>query len=132
MIPLLPYPDFEWSVKCMHNEQLAKLRPELINLLRVIRHQPGFDHPSVIMWRGRIQALQSFVNSAILEWQRRGFFSEVEACPTFKPWKLPSWFGNDQVHRTHRAYLLSVNEHYYRQLGWEEEPNPALFWPTKS
>lgn len=41
----------------------------------------------------------------------------------------PDWWGDERVHSTHRAVLLSKDFEYYSQFGWSEAPSPVYYWP---
>lgn len=43
---------------------------------------------------------------------------------------LPSWWGREDVHASHRAVLLSKNPDHYAQFGWTEEPKYEYVWPV--
>ena len=37
---------------------------------------------------------------------------------------LPPWWGDEEIHSSHRAVLLHKNYKWYSQFGWKETPLP--------
>ena len=40
---------------------------------------------------------------------------------------LPPWFGNPEIHASHRAFLLKRNPEHYGQFGWSKKRMPLKF-----
>lgn len=38
--------------------------------------------------------------------------------------ELPTWWGDERVHSTHRGVLLFKNPEWFSQFGWTEDPLP--------
>lgn len=136
----LPYPDLQKSVCCLDPKRLGnQIYRECITLL----HGGWKNHPVARMWDGHHVALATYALYGLRELHKRG-------CNYFdRPWAveiqkkaydgdimLPHWFGDEQLHASHRAVLLYKNIEWYGQLGWMEEPailgkNGRLpyFWP---
>jgi hypothetical protein len=43
---------------------------------------------------------------------------------------MPSWFGLEEFHRSHRSNLLRKDYEYYSQY-FDEDPNLPYYWPAK-
>lgn len=128
-------PEFRPSLEVLDYRRLGKQRIETKQIYNALTVGGGWqNHPAVKMWRGCEQALLAYGIISCEIWLDRGyvdnqldwFVSHVEPGPTV----MPSWWGDDQVHSSHRANLLRKDPEYYGQFGWEEEPAEGYFWPT--
>jgi hypothetical protein len=43
---------------------------------------------------------------------------------------LPSWWGDDAVHASHRSNLLRKLPEHYSRFGWSEPCDLPYVWPT--
>ncbi len=41
---------------------------------------------------------------------------------------IPSWWGDSELHATHRANLLRKDADYYSRFGWSEMPRNGYLW----
>lgn len=133
----LPDPSFSESAKLLHDEEIHKVRGDVLFLLDVLagRYQHMRHNPAVTMWRGSELMLVAYGTIVCQEWQARGrpdklgeriFAFAEEALRTNalnpeengnKPW----WLGNDGFHQSHKSGLISLRPHYYQK-----------FWPNIS
>lgn len=43
---------------------------------------------------------------------------------------MPAWWGDYEVHSSHRSALLGKDPEWYGQWGWDEIPGQAYVWPV--
>jgi hypothetical protein len=141
MQTFLPYPDFSASAKCLDYRRLGKQRVEAAQLLVSLditvpglntkpnRKQGWKNHPARVMWIGHELALADYMNVMIQEWRARGYNNQMQLIDTSIGYTLPSWFGNPEVHSSHRANLLRKDPNFYGKYGWQESPEIPYFWP---
>jgi pyrimidine dimer DNA glycosylase len=149
MQTFLPVADFADSARLLDNSRLGKQRVETLQILRAIE-LPDYgwaNHPAVLMWRGRTPALVAYGLAMARIWQERGFAdSTASQIGEFAPevvgrpqeelaeaGLLPSWLGNEELHRSHRSNLLAKDPAFYRErfadrFGAEPDDLPYV-WP---
>lgn len=149
MQTFLPVADFADSARLLDSPRLGKQRVETLQILRAIE-LPDYgwaNHPAVLMWRGRTPALVAYGLAMARIWQERGFAdSTASQIGEFAPevvgrrqedlaeaGLLPSWLGNEELHRSHRSNLLAKDPAFYRdrfteRFGAEPDDLPYL-WP---
>jgi hypothetical protein len=117
MQTFLPYPDFEKSVQILDSKRLGKQRVETFQVLNILLDRTetkGWrNHPVTLMWKGYEAALQVYQNYTIREWIKRGYKNTMQFENILIEAQLPSWFGNESLHRSHRANLLKKDWEYY-------------------
>src|SRR3712207_2043268 len=105
------------------------------------------SHPVVRMWRGRTPALVAYGLAMVRVWRDRGFADSTHTLiAEFAPevvgrsqeelageGVLPSWVGDEALHRSHRSNLIAKDPEYYRDrftelFGPEPEDLPYV-WP---
>jgi len=133
MQTFLPYADLQESVRVLDYRRLGKQRVETFQVLNILLDRTptkGWrNHPVTRMWTGYEAALQLYQNYTIAEWIKRGYkntmqFEVFDAAEVL----MPSWFGCDDFHRSHRSNLLRKDYEYYSQ--YFDEPNDIeYFWP---
>jgi hypothetical protein len=149
MQTFLPVPDFLDGARLLDSPRLGKQRVETLQILRAIE-LPDYgwaNHPAVSMWRGRTAALVAYGLAMVAAWQERGFADSTQAqIAEFAPevvgvaqgdlaaaGLLPTWLGDDALHRSHRSNLLAKDPAYYRARFAERfGPEPAdlpYVWP---
>ena len=119
------------SARLLDSAALGKQRVETLQILRAIE-LPDYgwaNHPAVLMWRGRTPALVAYGLAMARIWQERGF-ADSTASPDreFAPevvgvpqeelaaaGLLPSWLGNEELHRSHRSNLIAKDPGFYRR-----------------
>jgi hypothetical protein len=135
MQTFLPYPDFEQALDCLDYKRLGKQRVEAFQILRIMERKKmniyaaWGNHPAVLMWEGYENALKHYMNTAIQLWKSRGYKNTMQEMPV-KQIIIPPWLGDERLHASHRASLLSKNPAFYKLYGWKEQPGVEYFWPV--
>jgi hypothetical protein len=149
MQTFLPFADFIESAKVLDNKRLGKQRVENLQILKALL-DPNYGwqhHPAVKMWKDYAQSLGLYHCFIVAEWTRRGFQDTTleKFCRLIEPelplpnypehhfmhYGIPSWLGDERVHKTHRSNLLRKDPVYYGQFGWTEPSNLCYYWPVK-
>jgi hypothetical protein len=149
MQTFLPVADFAESARLLDSPRLGKQRVETLQILRAIE-LPDYgwaNHPAVLMWRGRTPALAAYGLAMARIWQERGFADSTEPqIGEFAPdvvgmpqqelagaGLLPSWLGDEDLHRSHRSNLIAKDPDFYRarftELFGPEPDNLPYVWP---
>lgn len=149
MQTFLPVPDFVESARLLDSPRLGKQRVETLQVLRALE-LPDYgwaSHPVVRMWRGRTAGLVGYGRAMVRVWRERGFAdstdlqiaefapesADVPQAELAEAGLLPSWIGDEAVHRSHRSNLLAKDPDFYRPrftelFGTEPDDLPYL-WP---
>jgi hypothetical protein len=149
MQTFLPVADFVDSARLLDSARLGKQRVETLQILRAIE-LPDYgwaSHPVVLMWRGRTPALVAYGLAMARVWRARGFADTTAAqIGEFAPQVvgvpqeelaaaglLPSWLGDEELHRSHRSNLIAKDPDFYRhrfveRFGPEPDDLPYV-WP---
>jgi hypothetical protein len=122
---------------------------ETLQILRAIE-LPDYgwaNHPAVLMWRGRTPALVAYGLAMARIWRERGFGDTTETqIGEFAPQVvgvpqaeladaglLPSWLGDEALHRSHRSNLIAKDPDFYRprfaELFGPEPDDLPYVWP---
>ena len=149
MQTFLPVPGFEESARLLDGPRLGKQRVESLQVLRALE-LPDYGwaaHPVVRMWRGRTAALVAYGLAGVRVWCERGHAdSTAPLIAEFAPevvgvsqdelaaaGLLPSWLGDEELHRSHRSNLLAKDPEHYRPAFAEifgHEPDDLPYrWP---
>jgi len=137
MITFLPWADYVDSAKALDYRRLGKQRVEAYQLLRgLLGISTGWiHHPASKMWKGYEPALASYTVDICDEWIYRGYRDTIldKVLELIDAHKLalvkhPSWLGNEDFHRSHRANLVRKNPKYYVPLFGDLPPEPYI-WP---
>ncbi|MGZ4509709.1 MAG: MSMEG_6728 family protein [Blastococcus sp.] len=149
MQTFLPLPDFEDGARLLDSPRLGKQRVETLQILRALE-LPDYgwaNHPAVLMWRGRTPALVAYGLATVRVWRERGFADSTHAqIAEFAPevvgvpqadlaaaGSLPSWVGDDALHRSHRSNLMAKDPAFYRprfaELFGPEPADLPYVWP---
>lgn len=149
MQTFLPVADFEGSARLLDSPRLGKQRVETLQILRALE-LPDYgwaSHPAVLMWRGRTPALVAYGLAMVRVWQDRGFADSTAAqIGEFAPevvgaaqselagaGLLPSWVGDEVLHRSHRSNLIAKDPAFYRarfaELFGPEPDDLPYVWP---
>lgn len=134
MQTFLPYPDFLQSVKVLDYRRLGKQRVETFQVLNILLDRTptkGWrNHPVTRMWTGYEEALKLYQNFTIEEWIKRGYKNTMQLEEIdYRHIALPSWFGNKDLHRSHRSNLLRKDYEYYSQY-FDEPSDLEYYWPV--
>lgn len=131
MQTFLPYPDFARSARCLDWRRLGKQRVEAMQIYNTLTVGSRWrNHPAVLMWRGFENALQAYKNACIKEWIRRGYNNNMELAEV-GTFELPSWFGLEVFHASHRSNLLRKDSGWYSQFEWSESDDLEYYWPCR-
>jgi hypothetical protein len=134
MQTFLPYPDFKKSVEVLDYKRLGKQRVETFQVLNILLGRTAttgwINHPVTKMWRGYEAALQTYQNYTISEWIKRGYKNTMQFENILIEVKMPLWFGDDRLHKSHRSNLLRKDWEYYSQF-FKEDPSLPYFWPAE-
>ena len=149
MQTFLPVADFADSARLLDSPRLGKQRVETLQILRAIE-LPDYgwaNHPAVLMWRGRTPALVAYGLAMARIWRERGFGDTTETqIGEFAPQVvgvpqaelaeaglLPSWLGDEALHRSHRSNLIAKDPGFYRprftELFGPEPDDLPYVWP---
>ncbi|MGZ4648699.1 MAG: MSMEG_6728 family protein [Blastococcus sp.] len=149
MQTFLPLPDFEDGARLLDSPRLGKQRVETLQILRALE-LPDYgwaNHPAVLMWRGRTPALVAYGLATVRVWRERGLADSTHAqIAEFAPevvgvpqadlaaaGSLPSWVGDDALHRSHRSNLMAKDPAFYRprfaELFGPEPADLPYVWP---
>jgi hypothetical protein len=149
MQTFLPVADFAASARLLDSPRLGKQRVEALQILRALEI-PDYgwaSHPAVRMWRGRTPALVAYGLAMVRTWRERGFADSTESLiGEFAPsvttvtqaelaaaGLLPSWVGDEALHRSHRSNLMAKDAEFYRprfaELFGPEPDDLPYVWP---
>lgn len=132
MQTFIPYTDFDECARALDYRRLGKQRVECKQILNAIERGSGgwANHPATRMWRGYEPALRQYMRAIILEWIARGYKNNMDI-PEPENYKLPPWWGREEIHASHRSALLEKDfEFYYGKWSWEDEPKIDYVWPV--
>ena len=133
MQTFLPYADFVKSAKCLDVKRLGKQRVEAFQLLNVLLERTqtkGWrNHPALKMWIGHSNVLKQYYNVILQEWIDRGYKNTMKFEVIEGTIILPSWFGNEDFHKSHRSNLLRKDWNHYSRFFVEDASLPYI-WPT--
>jgi hypothetical protein len=134
MQTFLPYADLQESVRVLDYRRLGKQRVETFQVLNILLDRTptkGWrNHPVTRMWSGYESALQVYQNYTIQEWVNRGYKNNMQFEEILIPSpQMPSWFGDEEFHRSHRSNLLRKDYEYYSQF-FDEPTDLEYSWPV--
>ena len=153
MQTFVPYPDMRRSAEVLDDKRLGKQRVEALQIIRALTYETyGWKHhPAVLMWKGHEEALGAYSRAICEEWTRRGHADTCAAtiatdltsagirtprteAQLRKAKKLPSWWGDEAVHASHRRALLRKDPEHYRQHFDDDagDPDDDYVWPVRS
>lgn len=124
---------------------------ETIQVVRALT-RPGYgwgNHPAVLMWRGFEEALGRYGFACCEAWTELGFgdtcaltiatdLREVgiesvrSQAELAAEGGLPSWLGQEEVHRSHRSALIRKDPDHYRPLFPDVPDDLSYVWPVRS
>ncbi|MCU1573561.1 MAG: hypothetical protein JWO93_1643 [Micrococcaceae bacterium] len=142
MQTFLPYADFAASAASLDRARLGKQRVETLQVLRalVIPDYGWRSHPAVRMWMGYVPALTRYGLVMADEWIARGgadstrgnileFAPEADAPDADGSLAMPSWLGNEDLHRSHRSNLIRKAPELYAEAFPEDDGELPYLWP---
>lgn len=151
MQTFLPFADFERSARALDTKRLGKQRVETLQVVRALT-VPGYgwaNHPAVLMWRGHEEALGRYGLVCCDVWTEAGFGDTCAASMTLDlravgvdvirsqaelaaAGALPSWLGDEALHRSHRSALVRKEPDHYRPLFPDVPDDLPYVWPVRS
>jgi hypothetical protein len=85
------------------------------------------------MWVGHEAGLCAYGLAICADWISRGYkdtcAEKMLAIVTPDTSDLPTWWGDEKIHASHRANLLRKLPEHYTQFGWTENPEMPYVWP---
>jgi len=133
MQTFLPYADLKESVRVLDYRRLGKQRVETFQVLNILLDRTptkGWrNHPVTRMWSGYEAALQLYQNYTIQEWVNRGYKNNMQFEEITTKIEMPSCFGDDTFHKSHRSNLLRKDYSYYSQF-FDEPTDLEYSWPV--
>lgn len=137
----VPFNDIHESVRVLDTLRLRKQLLECIGILSILYKLPKADgsprkghlnHPAVLQWKYWPGYLATYAMECVEELEHRGFFSEKmrEQAESFNVDDTPPiWWGDEQVHSSHRSRLLQKDPAHYGQFDWyEANTEPQSYW----
>ncbi len=151
MQTFLPYADFERSARALDRQRLGKQRVETLQVVRALT-RPGYgwaNHPAVLMWKGFEEALGRYGFVCCQAWVELGFADTCELTITTdlraagvesvrtqpelaSAQALPTWLGDEALHRSHQSALLRKDPVHYRPLFPDVPDDLPYVWPVRS
>lgn len=145
MQTFLPYADLDASMAVLDQARLGKQRVETLQVLRasLLPTYGWQSHPVTRMWRGYLSGLAAYGLANVREWVARGHVDTTAALiREFAPrvdglsqadlerhGLLPPWFGDENVHRSHRSNLIRKDEEFYAPLFPGTPADLDYVWP---
>lgn len=150
MQTFLPYPEFDRTARVLDDRRLGKQRVEVLQILRALtRERYGWkNHPAVLMWAGYEEALGAYGLTVCRQWSKRGradtcdpkIRAELKDLGITEPRSqaelaaaggLPSWLGDEALHRSHRAALLRKDPEWYGERFADAPDDADYVWPVR-
>jgi len=136
MQTFVPYESHRLSAGALDMRRLGKQRVEGLQILNTLLGvSPGWvNHPAVKMWRGHERGLCAYVLAICDEWIGRGYkdtvAGKVSGLVVADEFDLPSWWGNPEVHGSHRSALVRKFPEHYGRLWPGVDPEVPYVWPV--
>lgn len=136
MQTFVPYASLQLSAMSLDRQRLGKQRVEVLQILNALTGNSNgwVNHPATIMWRGHEHGLAAYGVAICQQWRLRGYKDtcqeKIEALVSPDSLDLPYWFGDNEVHASHRANLLRKMPEHYSKFGWTEDPTMPYVWPN--
>lgn len=137
MQTFVPYDDIHQSASVLDRQRLGKQRVETLQLLNAIagKSKGWVNHPAAVMWRDNINGLIAYGVAMCDEWVSRGYADtcreKILAHGVADFDDMPHWWGNAELHASHRANLLRKMPEFYSQFDWHEDPSMPYIWPKQ-
>lgn len=148
MQTFVPYADFAESASVLDNKRLNKQLLEGRQIYSILysgkRKGAWVNHPAVLMWRYRENALYMYLKAVKEE-------CDARKISTVKNWDaitemhesnwdrggntiMPEWWNDERVHQSHRNNLYVKNPEYYAEFIHDYRVTCCdrcnYFWPT--
>ena len=108
----------------------AKNLPEDWQQTKSYTNQPFFNHPAVRMWKGYEEFLKQYYN-VFLEYciNVHKIKTDLPFLFCFKNPEKPFWWGEEKIHRSHRARLIVKDfEFYLHKFIDDDGYNYGHYW----
>ena len=134
----LPWPDMKRTAQSLDNRRLGKQRVEALQILRAnLGLTKGWvNHPAAVMWRGHDGYLVEYIKAICFEWMHRGYedgvllqLVDLINTNSIQGYDPPWWWGNDELHKSHRSNLKRKDPIQYHFRVRKDLPYK---WPTPS
>ena len=151
MQTFLPYPDFDRSVRALDAKRLGKQRVETLQVIRALtwKDYGWANHPAVLMWKGFEEALGRYGFACCEAWVELGFGDTCAATMTDDlrsagietvraqteleaAGALPSWLGDEELHRSHQSALVRKDPEHYGPMFPGVPDDLPYVWPVRS
>ena len=149
MQTFLPYPDFAITARVLDQRRLGKQRVETLQVQRalVVPNHGWRHHPAVRMWAGYEEALVRYGVEICAQWRAGGYRDTCEATmrsdlaqareisvvrtqeELAAAGDLPSWLGDEELHRSHRSALVRKDPGFYRRFFPDVPADLPYVWP---
>lgn len=148
MQTFVPFASFVKSASVLDNKRLNKQLLEGRQIYGILfsgkRKGAWVNHPAVLMWRNRENALHSYLKAIKLECDHRGI-------STTKNWGvitemhesnwdrggnvlMPEWWGDERIHQSHRNNLYVKDSEHYAEFAQDDRiaccDRCNYWWPT--
>lgn len=148
MQTFIPEPgSFAACVAVLDRQRLGKQRVETLQIMCALTElnkdcQPAvsgwINHPATRMWRGYEEALLAYQAATCHEWTGRGYVDTclaktsavIEAYEGPLTYALPPWWGDYDVHASHRANLVRKMPEHYGPIWPDIKPVEGYVWPS--
>ena len=154
MQTFVPSESLSECARVLDRQRLGKSRVEALQIVKALV-VPGYgwqSHPAVAMWRGNLAGLLAYQEVITYEWTIvRGYkgtcyvktialleagmgsqwVSEALSAIRWREVAMPEWWGDYEVHSSHRSQLLAKDPEWYGQWGWDEIPGQGYVWPVR-
>lgn len=138
MQTFLPYPNYHATASVLDYRRLGKQRVETYQILRALNGETSgwVNHPATNMWRGHERSLVAYGVTICAEWKARGYVDNMQARIGEYMYKfpeshgVPSWLGNQELHRSHQSNLIRKFPEYYGPLFPGVPDDLPYIWPV--
>lgn len=136
MQTFVPYPNIKSSAESLDKKRLGKQRVETLQILNcIIKGGKGWsNHPAVKMWRQNPHGLAAYGLVVCRTWIELGCADtcteKISSLIEPDESDLPTWWGDERVHSSHRSNLVRKDPNFYSAHGWTDDPEAPYFWPV--
>ena len=131
----VPCDTFGECASVLDYKRLGKQRVECLQILKALTLDDyGWkNHPATKMWANNIKGLAAYAISICAEWIKRGYKDTcldkiLEIVPEPDWNDLPTWWGDERVHSSHRSNLLRKDSDFYSKYEWVDDPAVEYYW----
>lgn len=124
----VPMQTFAACARVLDNQRLNKQLLEGTQILRtLLEGSTGWSgHPACKAWQYHPQTLVKYCRAISAELTAVRGYNLKALPPKLDMWDdgsaldLPEWWGDTEIHDSHKARLLQKNYAHYSQFGWED------------